>query len=538
MADVNHPVFCLTSDVDWASDTCIRDLAGFAEGIGVVPTFFATHSSEALDELETTGRAQIGVHPNFLPGSTHGATVDEVIDHVVGLYPGARAFRSHCFVDSTPIVRAMRDRGIRYDSNLCLFLQPDLVPLHHGAGTLRLPVFWEDDCHWDLTGADWDLEHHIDAFFTPGLKILNVHPFTFATNVPDGVFYSRVKQHATTLTPEECIELRYQGAGTRTFVTALLRAAVARGTRFNTLQEIAQMAERSEPDDGRVTVHTESEHRRYREMSDAEKQDFLRREYETRSPTDPYATSRDYNVRELEIDAIHRSLRGAGTVLDLGCGNGYTILSLAERITGDGWMLRGVDFTEPLVLGARQLAADRAASLHVVPEFECADAVQYLRGAGDGSTDYLVTERFVQNLPNTEMQHEVIREAARVLRPGGRYLMCEGSQDGHDGLNDLREAVGLARIPDTTPENVSSLRFDDRAIERYATDEAGLTVVDKVGFSTFFMITRVLHPLLVAPEEPRFDAPINDLAGLIQRHVELEPGVGSNVLWVLEKSIA
>jgi hypothetical protein len=317
--EVNRPVFCLTSDVDWASDTCIRDLATVAGDVGVVPTFFATHRSEALDELAAAGRAQIGVHPNFLPGSTHGTTVDEVTEHVLALYPDARAFRSHCFVDSTQIVRTMRDRGIVYDSNLCLFLQQDLVPLQHGAGTIRLPVFWEDDCHWDLTGADWDLERHIDAFFTPGLKILNVHPFTFAANVPDEAFYVRVKQRSATLTPAECTELRHKGAGTRTFVTALLRAAVERGAQFRTLQEIADMARGSDPDAGRVTVHTESEHRLYPDMSDEEKQEFLRREYETRSPTDPYATSRDYNARELEIDAIYESLHGPGAVLDLGC---------------------------------------------------------------------------------------------------------------------------------------------------------------------------------------------------------------------------
>ena len=454
---------------------------------------------------------------------------------MLGLFPRARAFRSHAFADSTLIVRAMKARGIAYDSDLCLFMQRGLVPLRHGAGTLRLPVFWEDDCHWDLTGADWQLERYLEEFFTPGLKILNVHPFSFAANVPDDAFYAREKHHATTATTEECLAFRHQGAGTRTFVTALLEAAAARGAAFKTLQEIADMADEPAPDHGRVTVHTESEHQEYRAMSDEQKQEFLRREYETRSATDPYATSRDYNARELEIDAIYGALGEPGAILDLGCGNGYTLLSLAERISGDGWDLRGVDFTETLILGARELARERSARLLTEPQFECADAVQYLRDQADESLDYLLTERFIQNLPTRELQLEVVREAARVLRPGGRYLMCEGSQAGHDGLNDLREAVGLARIPDTSPENVSSLRLDDPAIEAFATGEAGFVVADKVGFSLFFVIARVLHPLLVAPEAPRFNAPINDFAREIQRHAGAQAGVGSNVLWVLEK---
>ena len=82
---------------------------------------------------------------------------------------------------------------------------------------------------------------------------------------------------------------------------------------------------------------------------------------------------------------------------------------------------------------------------------------------------------------------------------------------------------------------MSSLRFADEEIERFAREEAGFVVADKIGFSTYFLISRVLHPLLVAPDSPRFDAPINDLARLIQLHDDPRPGVGSNVLWVLEK---
>jgi hypothetical protein len=44
-----------------------------------------------------------------------------------------------------------------------------------------------------------------------------------------------------------------------------------------------------------------------------------------------------------------------------------------------------------------------------------------------------------------------------------------------------------------------------------------------------------LHPLLVAPQDPRFDAPINEFAREIQARTDFMPGIGSNTLWVLEK---
>lgn len=237
----DEPVLCLTSDVDWASDACIADLAATCAELGIVPTFFATHRSPLLDRLVAEGRAEIGVHPNFLPGSTHGSDPEAVLDHVLGLYPQARASRSHAFVDSTPIARSLLRRGIRYDSNLCLHRQSGLVPLRHASGLLRLPVFWEDDCHWHL-GDPWDLDPLWRDACTPGLKILNVHPFPFALNIGDAATYERLKAGATTVDAVAVTEHRRGGAGTRTLVRALLETAVEEGLRFHTLDEIYRSA--------------------------------------------------------------------------------------------------------------------------------------------------------------------------------------------------------------------------------------------------------------------------------------------------------
>jgi len=288
-------------------------------------------------------------------------------------------------------------------------------------------------------------------------------------------------------------------------------------------------------DTGRVTLHTPEEHAAYQAMSDAEKQAFLRREYEARNPLDPYATSRDYNARELEIDAIFRYLPDQpGRVLDLGCGNGYTLLSLAQRL-GAGWDLQGVDFTPSLVQGAEALTAERADQIRSVPTFTCADAITHVAGIEDASIDVVVTERFLQNLPTRDAQYRMITDIARILVPRGRFLMCEGSQRGHRRLNELRVACGLEAIPDTSPENVSSLRFDDDDVERHARS-VGFRIEAVVAFPTYFAVSRVLHPMLVAPDRPRFDAPINDAARRLQLALENEPVIGSNVLWVLERA--
>src|SRR5262245_37809023 len=131
---MSDPLFCMTTDIDWASEYCICELRSILEGFGVRPTVFVTHRSVEIDRWEL---AELGIHPNFLPGSTHGLSVPDVIDHVLQIVPSAKTFRSHCFFDNTHVTRAIRERGILYDSNLCLHLQPNIVPLRHWSGIIR-----------------------------------------------------------------------------------------------------------------------------------------------------------------------------------------------------------------------------------------------------------------------------------------------------------------------------------------------------------------------------------------------------------------
>ena len=535
MRTINSPLFCFTSDIDWASDYCIRDLSALLSDFQVTPTLFVTHASAALTELHAQGKADLGVHPNFGPGSSHGESVPDVVDSVLRLVPSAESYRSHRFADSTPIALEMAKRGLTYDSNLCLHKQPGIEPLRHASGMLRYPVFFEDDVNWLRAPGDWTLD--VDEFLSPGLKILNFHPFFVAANIPSLEYYESIRPHIQTLDEASIARVRYSGEGTRTFLLRLLEALAGRRERFYTLQSLHRMlrpagAAPASAEAGRHTVHTDTDHQKYWALSDSEKQAFLKQTYEQRDPLDPYATSRDTQVRELEVSALRRSFTTPGRVLDVGCGNGFTLLSLGETL--EGFQLEGVDYVEKLVQGAIQLRQDRADRLKSSPEFHCADALEHLRTREAGSVDYVITARFLQNMPSADVQRDLIAHIYRILAPGGRFLMCEGSQDGFEALNDVREAVGLDRIPATSADNVSAIRFEDAAIEAYATG-LGFTLHSKLGFSPFFLMARVLHPLLVQPQRPRFDARINELAHQIQTHVPFDAGYGSNTLWILDK---
>jgi SAM-dependent methyltransferase len=536
--ELNSPFLVMTGDLDWADDACIADYCEAMARFSIRPVLFATHRSDLISSLEDNPGFELGIHPNFLPGSSHGETVEEVVEHITGLFPKARCFRSHGFVDSTQICQEFVRAGIQYDSNLCLYLQPGLFPLLHESGLMRFPVFWEDDIHLSRRDVRWDLDWAVDPFTTPGLKILNIHPIHLALNTPDEAFYQSVKKRRADGAPVRLSEMRFPGQGTRTLVLALLERLKSLDVRFHTLSEAYAMFSKlrvsgRSGDEGRTDQLTSADHRRYWSMDPVERQAMLRELYNERNSTDPYATSRDYNQRELEIFSLRRAAGRGGRILDLGCGNGFTLISLAREIESSRMV--GVDFADRLIQGARTLLERERGHLRSVPEFVCGDAVRHAANERSATWDCVITERFLLNLPDLESQKSVMRDIHRVLAPGGRFLMCEGSMEGFKELNRLRSAFGLEAILGNSADNVSSLRFDDQTVERFLTEELGFRLVAREGFSVFFAIARALHPALISPQRPRFDARINDLARRLQEHMPLSPGIGSNVVWILEK---
>lgn len=138
------PLFCFTADMDWADDEAISFLYSIFDEYEVPLTPFITNQSDFLTRRFADDPAQIGVHPNFLPGSTHGETVAEVCDHVTALNPAAKFYRSHCYYEASTVASAFRQRGFEFDSNLDLLPQPGLQPLRHSSGLVRYPVFLGD----------------------------------------------------------------------------------------------------------------------------------------------------------------------------------------------------------------------------------------------------------------------------------------------------------------------------------------------------------------------------------------------------------
>ena len=170
----------ITMDADWAPDFVLEEvLKAIPKGFHI--TFFATNPSPVLDDFGQAGH-EIGAHPNFLPGSTHGKSPEEILARMRRHFPNAKGLRSHCLYQSSPLQEKIAQARFYYDCNQLLYMQNYLQPYRDWYGLFRVPYSWEDNvcCNVD---RNFEPEYWLDKLSGPGLKILNFHPVLIALNV-------------------------------------------------------------------------------------------------------------------------------------------------------------------------------------------------------------------------------------------------------------------------------------------------------------------------------------------------------------------
>ena len=224
----------VTLDTDWAPDVAIDAAAGILATHGVKATWFVTHESPAIDRLRARGDLfELGIHPNFLPGSSHGDTPRDVLARSMAIVPGAVSMRSHALVQSTPIfLDVLAHTSVRVDASILLHRAPGLTlsefPLN-GEILLRAPTFWEDDVEMMRERPGWDLD---PLLATEGLKVFDFHPIHLFLNSPDLAPYHALKAAVgagfTQATPEALRKHGFAGRGAGTLfgelVSSLARA--------------------------------------------------------------------------------------------------------------------------------------------------------------------------------------------------------------------------------------------------------------------------------------------------------------------------
>ncbi len=225
----------------------------------------------------------------------------------------------------------------------------------------------------------------------------------------------------------------------------------------------------------------------------------IRKHWETQAADSKLDQSKvthiDANQRALENDIIIRNLPPGLKILDVGCGSGFSTAQFS-RIAGE---IVGIDYIPGMIERAKREYG------HIKnAQFRVADLMSLdLPSASFGA---VISQRCLINLGSWENQKKAITHIARVLVPGGHYIMQEGTQQGRESLNQMRVQMGLSHMPPVA----FNLDFNETLLWPFVRELFDIVHIKRFGVYDF--VSRIVHPLLVSPDEPKYDAKINDVA--------------------------
>jgi ubiquinone/menaquinone biosynthesis C-methylase UbiE len=217
----------------------------------------------------------------------------------------------------------------------------------------------------------------------------------------------------------------------------------------------------------------------------------------------PRSSMEDEFVRSKELECIvnfYRFVKEQAQhplkVLELGCGNGYALEALSALDRSDQFW--GLDFSDELLAIAHNRPmpncvlekGDARALSAELPLFDC-----------------VYTERCLINILDWNEQQEALRQIAKVLKPGGYFLMIEGFADGLRNYNKARLECGLTEVKPA----VHNRNFEKE--ELFAGIRELFTVVDGSSLgeyavasnflSSYYFVSRVFYPALTKGEVVR-----------------------------------
>jgi hypothetical protein len=222
----------LTFDVDWAPDWAIKRTVSMCQKAGVRFTIFVTHDSPAIRHLQSLPGVEIGIHPNFLPGSSQGADISSVLQYCLSIAPKAKAMRTHSLVQYTPLLDQIGDCAASIEVDFSLFapFQSNQEPSRMEVGALRRTLLrfgtnWSDDYAARSKRWSWGRLPILPG----GVAVLAFHPIQVALNTAQIGGYEDLKRglrgrSMMELTEAEIEPFFNQGEGSGSFLEMLLHS--------------------------------------------------------------------------------------------------------------------------------------------------------------------------------------------------------------------------------------------------------------------------------------------------------------------------
>jgi SAM-dependent methyltransferase len=184
----------------------------------------------------------------------------------------------------------------------------------------------------------------------------------------------------------------------------------------------------------------------------------------------------DKNLHQIEIDTVCRHLLPTDSLADFGCGNGEATVRYAAKVA----RCVGIERSGHLRGQAERAAQESGLSNISIRSGDILDT-----SLPASEFDVVVTQRLLINLGSWEEQVQGCLNVHRMLKPGGRYIMIENTNDGFSALNDVRVTLGMAPIP----QHWHNRFFDyDQLMEFF---NGKFQLLRHYDFGLYYLLTRV-----------------------------------------------
>ena len=154
-------------------------------------------------------------------------------------------------------------------------------------------------------------------------------------------------------------------------------------------------------------------------------------------------------------------LKPGATVLDVGCGPGFLLAEMADEM-GDSGRLSGIDASTDMIALARERCASRSRI-----DLQEADALAL--PFADAAFDVVISTQVYEYVADIAT---ALREAARVMRPGGLLLIV--ATDWESSLWNNSDEARMARVLEAWREHGADSRLPRSLPKRLR--EAGLSL--------------------------------------------------------------
>ena len=223
------------------------------------------------------------------------------------------------------------------------------------------------------------------------------------------------------------------------------------------------------------------------------------------------ATTNDIHLRSLEVYTLIDTIcqiksKNTTKLLDIGCGDGRSTLDIAAQFPD--CYITGIDFSGTMV----EIAKNNLESKNGLKDrvnFFVGDVTEIDASIGDEKYDIIISDRCLINLESSVIQYKVISDISDHLNSGGYFIAIENFIDGHNLMNDSRQAMGLPEIPIRWHNKYfDEENFLNRSKKHFT------HIVIKDFASSYYFATRIIYSKMcqIRGEIPDYNHEIHQLA--------------------------